>query len=66
MKVIAAESLDCKLLICDNDQVYLGMLGDMGYRQYYSLEPLSSDLIWVEGEQLELDLALNNYIEGEL
>lgn len=66
MKVIAAESLDCKLLICDNDQVYLGVLGDMGYRQYYSLEFLSSDLIWVEGEQLELDLALNNYIEGEL
>tara|TARA_R110000782_G_scaffold75759_14_gene151168 strand:- start:233 stop:433 length:201 start_codon:yes stop_codon:yes gene_type:complete len=66
MKVIAAESLQCHLLVCDNDQVYVGMLGDMGYRQYYTLEPISSDLVWLDGEQLELDLALNNYIQGEL
>tara|TARA_B110000902_G_scaffold11980_1_gene14432 strand:+ start:942 stop:1142 length:201 start_codon:yes stop_codon:yes gene_type:complete len=66
MKVIAAESLQCHLLVCDNDQVYVGMLGDMGYRQYYTLEPISSDLVWLDGEQLELDLALNNYIAGEL
>lgn len=66
MKVIAAESLQCHLLVCDNDQVYVGMVGDMGYRQYYTLEPISSDLVWLDGEQLELDLALNNYIAGEL
>tara|TARA_R110000765_G_scaffold197306_2_gene303071 strand:- start:1110 stop:1310 length:201 start_codon:yes stop_codon:yes gene_type:complete len=66
MKVIAAESVQCHLLVCDNDQVYVGMVGDMGYRQYYTLEPISSDLVWLDGEQLELDLALNNYIAGEL
>lgn len=66
MKVIAAEDVQCHLLVCDNDQVYVGILGDMGYRQYYTLEPISSDLVWLDGEQLELDLALNNYIAGEL
>lgn len=59
--VIGSENLNCKLVVCKDDKVYVGMLGDIGYRQYYELDQLSSDLVWVEGEQLELDLALQNY-----
>jgi hypothetical protein len=64
MKVIATETLNCKLLVCDNDQVYIGLIGGEGYRQYYTLEPLSSDLMWLDGEQKELDLQLDLF-EGE-
>lgn len=63
-KVIGSESLDCKLVVCEDDTVFVGLLGDLGYRQYYELDPLSSDLVWVDGEQKQLDLALNKY-EGE-
>ena len=65
MKVIASETLNCKLVVCDNDQVFLGVKGTEGYRQYYLLEPLSSDFIWMDDDLTELDRQLELF-EGEL
>tara|TARA_R110000822_G_scaffold73210_3_gene175901 strand:- start:1854 stop:2054 length:201 start_codon:yes stop_codon:yes gene_type:complete len=65
MKVIASETLNCKLVVCDDDRVYIGLLGDEGYRQYYVLDPLLSNLEWITGEQSELDTQLELF-EGEL
>ena len=66
MNIEAYEQLTGALVIDANGDVYVKIQSSDRVGQWYALEPLSSDLTWLESEvdQAALDVALETYKGG--
>tara|TARA_R110000803_G_scaffold154860_1_gene219634 strand:+ start:810 stop:1028 length:219 start_codon:yes stop_codon:yes gene_type:complete len=61
IKVVGYNKLNAVLLVTDKNTVFVGLTanGEGGYTQYYILDPVSSNLMYIEGNTVELTEALN-------
>lgn len=51
----AYQSLTGKMIVDEMGTVNIGISADIGYTQWYELNPLTSDLIYLEGPRPDLD-----------
>ena len=61
--VEAYQSLTGKMIVASDDQVYIA-LNSEGPTQWYVLDKLTSNLVWMEGEQPDLDRQVAQYRGG--
>lgn len=61
--VEAYQSLAGKMIVASDDQVYIA-LNSEGHTQWYVLDKLTSNLVWMEGEQPDLDRQVAQYRGG--
>ena len=70
MQIATKEKLTANLIVtADNqgeDTVFISLSGSDGALQYYVLDPLTSNLLYIEGDMLALDKALATYDTKEL
>tara|TARA_R110000803_G_C11757097_1_gene293377 strand:- start:19 stop:234 length:216 start_codon:yes stop_codon:yes gene_type:complete len=65
MQIATKEKLTANLIVtADNqgeDTVFISLSGSDGNLQYYVLDPLSSNLLYIEGDMSELTQAIATY-----
>ena len=61
VKVVGYNKLKAVLVVTDKNTVFVGLTanGEGGYTQYYILDPVSSNLMYIDGDTVELTEALN-------
>jgi len=61
MTLEAFNELAATLSITSKNEVYIGLNGGRGPSQYYKLDPLTSNLIYIEGPMPELEKEMAQY-----
>jgi hypothetical protein len=61
MTLEAFNELAATLSITSKNEVYIGLYNGRGPSQYYKLDPISSNLIYIEGPMLELEKEIAHF-----